>query len=144
MQNVAQYAEARQVLKASLQAMEMPKTYYLLAHVYNIENNWTEAIASGEKAMAIDPTFMATYPALLTAYIGGGKWEEASKIADNVRAADPNGYCNPQLDLVESSLAEQRLSGWMWILVWLAVAGFFLFPIIKGKTGEQNPGCGGS
>ena len=131
--------EAKPFIHMALAQKENVASYYLLCHIYAIENEWDSSIKNGEKAIQIDSSFLPVYGDLQYSYTKVGQWDKAQKISAQVQRSDTNGSQAEELKLVDASVENNSRSKILLTLLFLALGSAFLFPLFTAaKTKDHD------
>ncbi len=130
--------DSKQLLNNILQKRQNALSYYLLAHIYNTEENWEEAIKEAQKSIQLDPNFMPSYTELFNGYSGANKWKEAVGISDKAQKGDGSGYIATQLQSLQSSVDLENLSHLLFPFFFLVIAVVFFLPLFRKSKNETN------
>jgi hypothetical protein len=134
----AHYDEAMELLQKALRTHPNAMTYYLLARIYNTENNWEDAIKAGEKGIQLDSSYKNTYAELFTAYHKVGRLKDASLLSDRVLQSDPSGMVGFEVESTKTALLADSFSTPLILLLLLILGGVFIYPIYKASQDKSD------
>ena len=140
----AHYDEGLEVLQKALRNRPNAMTYYLLARIYNTENNWEEAIKEGEKGIQLDSSYKNTYVELFNAYYKVGRLKDAMRLSGQALQSDPNGMTGFEVESTKTGLLTDSFSTPIIFLFLLILAGIFIYPIYKDSQDKSNYFSAGS
>lgn len=127
--NNSKFDEAFPLIELALKERENGLSYYYLCHIYTAKHEYQKAIDAGEKSIKLDPNFIAVYNDLFYAYTQSGDWEKAQGIVEQAKKSDANGALASIIESVDEEIEKGNYSKGFSILLFLLLAGAFIYPI---------------
>jgi hypothetical protein len=132
------YDESIVLINQTLKIKEDPILYYYLCHIYHVQNEWTEAIKYGKKAIEMNPNLGSAYAELFDAYVRDEDWKQAEAISGKVKEIYKNGEFSEQLSDVDNGLKGQSQSYFFVMLFMLIISSIFFLPIYQASKKKTN------
>lgn len=129
--NVGKYDEAIKHCDSALAIKENATSYYYLAFIHNMKNEWEEAIAYSKRAAELDPGNTKNYLELVNAYSGAHRWKDVVEIGEQPFKIDSSPVMTEKLGMAHSFLEAGKIAKVILLLLFIIFSYLVLIPYSK-------------